>query len=66
MERTMRQLWFDHVKKTRSKHSTKKEPISHREAMSLASQTWPAVKAKEERKRARAAKKKAREEPKEK
>ena len=60
-ERTLRQLWFDHVRKTRKKHSTKKAPVSHREAMSMASESWPAIKARIEKKRARDAKRKARE-----
>ena len=57
----MRQLWFDHVSKTRKKMSTKKKPCSHREAMKTASTTWPDIKAKIERKRAREARKAAKE-----
>ena len=58
---SLRQLWFEHVRKTRKKNSTKKAPITHREAMSMASETWPAIKARIEKKRAREVKKKARE-----
>ena len=61
-KRTLRQLWFDHVRKTRKKYSTKKVPVSHRQAMSMASDSWPVIKARIEKRRARAAKRKAREE----
>ena len=40
--KTMRNHWFEHVRKTRKKLSKgKPEPISHKEAMTLASATWP-------------------------
>ena len=57
--RSMRQLWFDHVNKTRKKAGTKKDPCSHREAMKIASSTWPAIKTRIVKRRARDAKKKA-------
>ena len=57
--RSMRQLWFDHVRKTRKRIGTKKEPCSHRKAMSVASTSWPKEKAKIERKRTREKKKAA-------
>ena len=55
--RSMRQLWFDHVRKIRKRIGTKKEPCPHRKAMSVASTSWPKEKAKIERKRARERKK---------
>ena len=58
--RTMRQHWFDHVRRTRVKMTkSSKENVSHREAMKIASDSWPAEKAKVERSMKRAAKKKA-------
>ena len=45
--KTMRNHWFEHVAKTRKKLSRgKKETITHRVAMTEASQTWPSVKKK--------------------
>ena len=43
---TMRNEWFDHVRKTRKKMSRGKNQISHRDAMKAASGTWPEAKAK--------------------
>ena len=44
---TMRNRWFDHVKKTRKKMSKGLEkPVAHREAMRKASESWPTQKAK--------------------
>ena len=58
----MRKCWFEHVRKTRKKLSKgKKELVSHRDAMSKASVTWPKEKAKIERKLKREAKKLAKE-----
>ncbi len=37
----MRSAWFEHVRKTRRKLSReRKEAVSHREAMSIASTSW--------------------------
>ena len=45
--RTMRQQWFDHVRKIRVKMSKgKKDKVTHREAMKLASESWADVKSK--------------------
>jgi hypothetical protein len=56
----MRKNWFAWVKKTRSKLERKtKTSVSHRDAMKAASETWPAEKAKLERKAARAIKRAA-------
>ena len=56
----MRKAWFEHVSKTRRKLSkAKKEAVSHRDAMSAASQTWAVEKARIERKLKREAKKAA-------
>ena len=49
----MRSEWFEHVRKTRSKMSTKKNPCSHRDAMRKASETWQKTKSKILRRRAR-------------
>jgi hypothetical protein len=60
--RTMRQHWFDHVRRTRVKLTKKtKENVSHREAMKIASDSWPAEKQKIERANKRAVNKKAKE-----
>ena len=60
--KTMRQEWFEHVKKTRAKISKKnKENVSHREAMKIASVSWAAEKVKIEKSHKRLAKKKAKE-----
>ena len=57
--RTMRQHWFDHVRRTRVKLTKKtKENVSHREAMKVASDSWQAEKQKIQRSIKRAAKKK--------
>ena len=45
-ELSMRQHWFEHVKKTRKRMSRGKETASHREAMKAASETWADAKAK--------------------
>jgi hypothetical protein len=56
--KTMRNHWFEHVAKTRKKLSRgKKEGMTHRVAMTEASQTWPAVKKKLLNKISRAQKK---------
>ena len=58
----MRTAWFDHVRKTREKESRgKKDKVTHREAMKLASTTWPGIKAKLQRKAERERKKQDRE-----
>ena len=43
-----RKRWFEYVSKIK-----KKKKISHKEAMSVASTTWPKEKKKQERKRAK-------------
>ena len=54
---TMRNHWFSHVAKTRKKLTReRKEPVSHREAMRMASTSWAPVKEKLQTKIARAAK----------
>ena len=59
-ERNMRQLWFDHVAKTRTKLSRgKKEKATHRSAMVAGSITWPKEKAKIIKRRERDAKRAA-------
>ena len=55
-DKSMRQLWFDHVRKTRKKIGTKKKPCTHRDAMKIASTSWPKIKVKIQKKRARAKK----------
>ena len=46
----MRKEWFEHVRKTRIKMQRgKKETVLHRDAMKVASESWPKVKAKIER-----------------
>ena len=57
--KSMRNLWFEHVAKTRKKIGTKKKPCSHREAMRKASETWSKTKSKILRARAKVAKNKA-------
>ena len=43
----MRKHWFEHVRKTRKKMArATKEPVSHRDAMKEASQSWSTQKAK--------------------
>ena len=57
---SMRQSWFEHVKKTRKKMSKgKKDQVSHREAMRIASTTWGVEKAKLVKKKEREARKAA-------
>ena len=57
-KKTMRNHWFDHVRKTRKKMSRgKKIPVEHRDAMKEASTTWPALKKKLLKKIERAQKK---------
>lgn len=47
MTTNMRKLWFEYVSKIRKKVQRKtKKDVSHREAMKLAAQTWPAEKSK--------------------
>ena len=59
---TMRNHWFNHVASTRKKLSrSRKEAVTHREAMREASLTWAPVKDKLQRKNARLAKRKLRE-----
>ena len=59
---SMRKHWFEHVRKTRVKMVKKtKQPVSHRDAMKSASETWGDVKQKHLRARARAERKKAKE-----
>ena len=53
--RSMRVLWFDHVRKTRGQMSRKlKRPVTHQEAMREASISWPSKKLKIQKKRKRA------------
>ena len=60
METSMRKSWFDHVRKVRAKMSKqKKTQVTHRDAMRSASETWPEAKQKIERAKAREARKKA-------
>lgn len=55
---TLRSDWFVHVSKTRKKMArTKKEVVSHRQAMTAASITWPKEKEKLLKKRRREANK---------
>ncbi len=56
----MRSAWFDHVRKTRKKLAReRKEEVSHREAMSIASTSWEVEKKKYTRKIAREKRKQA-------
>ena len=58
----MRKHWFEYVRKTRKKMARgKKEPVSHRDAMKEASQSWAAEKAKLLKRIARENRKKTRE-----
>ena len=58
----MRSAWFDHVRKTRKKLTReRKEAVSHREAMSIASTSWEVEKKKYARKFARELRKQAKE-----
>ena len=58
----MRKHWFEYVRKTRKKMARgKKDPVSHRDAMKQASQSWAAEKAKIVKRIAREARKKTRE-----
>ena len=58
----MRSAWFDHVRKTRKKLTReRKEAVSHREAMSIASTSWDGEKKKYARKIAREKRKQAKE-----
>ncbi len=60
--RSMRVLWFEHVRKTRVQMSRKqKRTVTHQEAMREASISWPAKKEKLLRKRKRAENKARRE-----
>ena len=57
----MRTAWFEHVRKTRRKLTReRKEPVSHREAMSIASTSWGVEKKRYERKIEREKRKEAR------
>ena len=48
---TMRNHWFDHVRKTRKKLSKGlPDLVSHRDAMKKASESWPELKVKIKRK----------------
>ena len=48
---TMRNHWFDHVRKTRKKLSKgQSDLVCHRDAMKKASESWPEQKAKIKRK----------------
>ena len=59
---SMRKHWFEYVRKTRKKMARgKKEPVSHRDAMKEASQSWGAEKAKLVKRIAREIRKKIRE-----
>ena len=59
-ERNMRQLWFEHVAKTRVKLGRgQKEKATHRAAMVAASVTWPKEKAKITKRREKDAKRAA-------
>ncbi len=56
----MRSAWFDHVRKTRKKLAReRKEEVSHREAMSIASTSWEVEKKRYARKIAREKRKQA-------
>ena len=58
--KTMRHHWFGHVAKTRKTLTkARKEPVSHREAMREASQTWGPIKERLQKKLARAKKREA-------
>ena len=47
----MRKAWFDYVAKIRKTETRKKKtPCSHRQAMAVASQTWPKERLKLQRK----------------
>ena len=60
--KTMRSEWFAWVRKTRAKLSkARKTSVTHREAMQAASAGWPAEKEKLEKRKKRAARKKAKE-----
>ena len=59
---SLRSEWFDYVRKVRKKNSKRDKPCSHTEAMKIASQTWPAVKLKLEKRRKREEKKREKEE----
>ena len=58
----MRSEWFEHVRKTRKKMARgTKDPVSHRDAMKEASQSWGTEKAKLVKRIAREKRKKTRE-----
>ena len=59
----MRSAWFKYVQTIRKRNSTKKKPCSHRQAMSLASQTWGKEKLKIERRIKRESKQKSKNAP---
>ena len=42
----MRKMWFEHVAKTRKKLCRTNKDTTHRQAMTAASQSWPAEKVK--------------------
>ena len=57
----MRSAWFEHVAKTRKKLTrARKEQVSHREAMAVASTTWEVEKKKILKRKAREEKKQKR------
>ena len=49
----MRKAWSEHVNETYRKQKRKNKEITRREAMKIASESWPKQKAKLERKRKR-------------
>ena len=54
----MRKAWFEYVSKTRKKLARKtKEPVTHRKAMAVASETWPQEKIRIQKRAKREAKK---------
>ena len=56
-----RKQWFEYVKLIRGRESRRtKKPVSHREAMNIASKTWPAQKLKIKKKHERQKRKEAR------
>ena len=58
--KTMRHHWFSHVAKTRkSLTKSRKQPVTHREAMREASTTWAPIKERLQKKLARAKKRAA-------
>jgi len=58
---SLRSEWFDYVRKVRKKNSKRDKPCSHTDAMKIASETWPSVKLKLEKKRKREERKREKE-----